>query len=1014
MSRPTIFVVILCSILAISATGLEPPITSLQEAEDAFTKGNYPVAAEKYRKALSILKQNGDSKAVADTSYKLGTSLNKISSYPEAIQVLSEALKFHEQTANREAAGFDLIEITYAQMRQGNYEEALDSARKALAIHESTGNQKGIADTFRNMAYIYQFRSEHEKSFEYCERSLEISTKIGDKQGMAISLSRIGSLHWRLSNFEQALEYYKKALPIAVEIGDRLIQFQVQGNMALVYWNQGDLQTALDYNEKVRQITEEMGNRQGLAINLFNTGLIEMELGDYKKANESLHSALSKAEEIGDKGLTSACLDGLGVMEQELGNYDAALEYVNKAAKIAEEIGEKRPLAYEWKNIGSIYSMRGNYTDSLTFYQKALRLYREMEEKRGIGITLNQIGAVQAHLGNLDQAMDSYEEALALSNSIGSKPLLAESYLNIGSIYSRKGKFIEAEEALSKAAEYAKEVGYPNLLWQCFHQEGLLLSKTGRSAEAIDSMKKAVEIIEKVRSQVQLADQKAGYLEDKLEAYEDTIRVLVKTENIPEAFEYAQRSKARSFLDMLAEARIDPASNLRPEQLDKKRKLIKQLTNLNNDIQQENENETPDKAKLEKLSRQQTKLEEEYSNLIVEIRKSNPRYAAVQYPQPLKVAEAQTLLDENSALLEYFVGKSGSFLFVITPESSNVFSLPPETKLTNLVQQVREVLQKPEPVWEASEKSHSKWISGARALYDLLLQPTESLLHGKKRLVIAPDGALNYLPFECLLKRGTKSTVIDFAKLPYVARDYEIHYVPSMSVLAAVENQPDESGNEQKEFLALADPSYGSGTTSVRGILKASGTVLPALPNARLEVGRIAALYPKGEVTVLTGKDASEKNVKRMNLSQYKRVHFASHGLIDQDRPQFSALLLASEATGEEDGYLTMREVFDLHLHADFVVLSACRTGLGHQIRGEGISGLFRAFFCAGTSSVLVSLWNVYDQSTAEFMTSFYRNLAKAGMNKAAALKEARIQMIRNGKYSHPYYWAPFVLIGNQ
>lgn len=1012
MSRPTIFAVFLFTILAISATGLEPPIASVQQAEDAFSKQNYPVAAEKYREVLSILKQNGDPKAVGDTSYKLGISLNKISSYPEAIQVLSEALKLHEQTGNREAAGFDLIEITYAQMRQGNYDEALDSARKALAIHESTGNQKGIADTFRNMAYIYQFRSEHEKSFEYCERSLEISTKIGDKRGMAISLSRIGALHWRLSNFEQALEYYKKALPIAVEIGDRFIQFQVQGNMALVYWNQGDLETALKYNEKVQQIAEELGNQNGLAINLFNTGLIQMELGDYKKANETLNNARQKAEQIQDKGLTSACLDGLGVMEQELGNYDAALEYVSKAAQIAEEIGEKRPLAYEWKNIGSIYSMRANYTDSLTFYQKALRLYREMEEKRGIGITLNQIGAVQARLGNLNQAMASYEEALALSNSIGSKPLLAESYLNIGSIYSRKGKFIEAEEALSKAADYAKEVGYPNLLWQCFHQEGLLLSKTGRSAEAIDSMKKAVEIIEKVRSQVQLADQKAGYLEDKLEAYEDTIRVLVKTENIPEAFEYAQRSKARSFLDMLAEARIDPASNLRPEQLDKKRKLIKQLTNLNNDIQQENDDETPDKAKLEKLTRHQTKLEEDYSNLIVEIRKSNPRYAAVQYPQPLKVTEAQKLLDDRSVLLEYFVGKSGSFLFVITPESSKVFSLPPETKLTNLVQQVREVLLKPEPVWEVSEKSHTKWMSGARALYDLLLQPAESLLHGKERLVIAPDGALNYLPFECLLKKGTKSK-IDFATLPYVARDYQIHYIPSVSVLAAVKNQQDP-GNKQKEFLALADPSYGSGTTSVRGILKASGTVLPALPNARLEVARIAALYPKGEVTVLTGKDASEKNVKRMDLSQYKRVHFASHGLIDQDRPQFSALLLASEATGEEDGHLTMREVFDLHLHADFVVLSACRTGLGHQIRGEGISGLSRAFFCAGTSSVLVSLWNVYDRSTAEFMTSFYRHLATKGMNKAAALKEARMQMIGNGKYSHPYYWAPFVLIGNQ
>ena len=176
---------------------------------------------------------------------------------------------------------------------------------------------------------------------------------------------------------------------------------------------------------------------------------------------------------------------------------------------------------------------------------------------------------------------------------------------------------------------------------------------------------------------------------------------------------------------------------------------------------------------------------------------------------------------------------------------------------------------------------------------------------------------------------------------------------------------------------------------------------------------RISRLYPKKETSILIGKDASEANAKTMHLDDFKTVHLASHGLIDEERPQLSSVVL-NAGSPEEDGYLTMREVFDLKLNADLVVLSACKTGLGKQIRGEGITGLARAFFCAGASSVLVSLWNVNDRSTADFMMDFYSSRTQRGMNKTAALKEARLKMIGGKKYSHPYYWSPFILIGSR
>ena len=170
-------------------------------------------------------------------------------------------------------------------------------------------------------------------------------------------------------------------------------------------------------------------------------------------------------------------------------------------------------------------------------------------------------------------------------------------------------------------------------------------------------------------------------------------------------------------------------------------------------------------------------------------------------------------------------------------------------------------------------------------------------------------------------------------------------------------------------------------------------------------------LFPEKQVTVFMNQDASESRVKNSPLNEYRIIHFASHGLIDEERPQFSALVL-SPGDSREDGFLTMREVFDLKLNADLVVLSACKSGLGKRVRGEGLAGLSMAFFSAGTSNMVVSLWNVYDASTADFMAAFYKNLRKSNATRASALREPRLQMIRGGKFGHPYYWAPFILIG--
>ena len=440
----------------------------------------------------------------------------------------------------------------------------------------------------------------------------------------------------------------------------------------------------------------------------------------------------------------------------------------------------------------------------------------------------------------------------------------------------------------------------------------------------------------------------------------------------------------------------------------KKKKIVSDLVKTETEIRGEYENEKIDQKKISELKTKRNGLDTEYNNLLSKIRKQNPRFANLQYPQPLKSSQAQELIDEQSVLLEYFLGKKSSFVFAITRTHFQVFEIPNEQKLAAQVNLIHEVLQKPEPGSELSEKAHSTYAGVSSVLYKELIAPAKNEITGKRRIIIAPDGILNYLPFECLLTTRAKSGAIDFSKLPYLTRDYEIQYTPSGSVLKALQATLPEEPKEQNDLIAFADPEYTAGRFWKRGTQKSS---IPSLPNSRVEVERITQLFPQNKVTVFFGKDATETNVKHTDLTGFRRFHFAGHSVIDEERPQFSALLLSEEAVGKEDGDLTMLEVFDLKLKADLVVLSSCKTALGKEIRGEGMTGLSRAFLSAGAASVLVTLWDVNDRSTAEFVSDFYSNMTK-GSSKVAALREARLKLIRSGKYSHPYYWAPFALIG--
>ncbi len=349
-----------------------------------------------------------------------------------------------------------------------------------------------------------------------------------------------------------------------------------------------------------------------------------------------------------------------------------------------------------------------------------------------------------------------------------------------------------------------------------------------------------------------------------------------------------------------------------------------------------------------------------------------------------------------------------SFLFVVTREGLTVRRLAPAGEILELVRRLRELLEEP------GRRARGRLEVTARRAYDLLVAPAVEVLERKQNLLIAPDLDLYYLPFEVLRP----------AEGGYLVSRWAVSYIPSATVLESLrsERRGTDGTGQRKEYVAFADPvaprtaAEGASATEVderRGLGEKIVRQWQPLPGARDEVSQVVRLFAPDEVAVYLGADATEENIKRNPwVSTARRLHFASHAFVDEQQPAYSGLLLSADEAGNEDGLLQAHEIFDLRLAADLVVLSACETGLGKQVRGEGLIGLTRAFMFAGARRIVVSLWSVSDRSTEKLMVHLYRNL-KAGLGAGAALRRAKLELIREGAFSHPYHWAPFILVGD-
>lgn len=665
-----------------------------------------------------------------------------------------------------------------------------------------------------------------------------------------------------------------------------------------------------------------------------------------------------------------------------------ALEKYDEALALARSMGDPKAVAWIASEAGlATWRLAHDRDQALALYDEALRLARQSGDIARQYTVLNNSGNLFRYPGTYDEAERRYREGLALAARQGAR----HAYLmkNLGIVLRETGRREQAERLLLEAVETADRNGIARIRWQARMELGTLYRFTD-AARAARYFEECLDFLEAHHSNVLLEDFSSGALAGSITIYDDPydlyIDHLMRQGDTARALLVAERARARAFLDTLSAARAEISARIPRAYIDEERALLRSISEGQARLRS---------ATLVAGDRQQVEAavardEDALAVLRVRLAAEHPDIAHARYPRLLSASQIEReLLADGDVLLEYFVGAESTTLWIVRRGRLTALRLPGRAEIDALVREHLAAVSTPAGQYEAPARA------AARVLLPAMVREA---LQGARRLVIVPHGILNYLPFETLL--GDESR--------FLIEDYAVSYAPSAASLAFLRARP---AHEAGGVIAVGNPVVSArGAAAERTLPMSQLAFLKPLQNAGRELQSVARAFPGARV--LEGPRATEPELARAGLDRAAILHFATHGLMDEELPQRSGLALTA-APPESDGLLQMREIYSLPLHASLVTLSACQTALGKDVTGEGLIGLTRAFFHAGADAVVASLWNVDDASTADFMRRFYTSLG-AGSPIDAAARQARLAFLRgDARLRHPYFWGAFVASGN-
>lgn len=842
----------------------------------------------------------------------------------------------------------------------------------------------------------------------------------------ALLLNKKAELLTRMGNLDDAASLLEKIQTFAALNPAPFVQAITEMNLGFLQLHQGRSDQAEESLRKAVRLFEDASERDGpeAAQAHAHLGMVYMSQGRYSQAQEQLHRALSLREQLtNDKApWIAATYNDLGLVYSQT-DKEKALQYFEEAREMYGTLyGARHPkTANAHINTGILYRDLGLLDDAVIQFDRSMEIWKEVYPQPHVSkaIALYNLGQTYVQLGDHALAREYYDEALRMYEAVYGKihPETALVLNALGNLHAAAGNFDEALTAYQKAL-HANVPGFVSedfranpgisdyyngtrllhsLLFKAQAFEGRYRGKTLKFAD----LQEALRILAACDTLIDQLRQHSTHESDKLllgamasEVYTDGVRIAyeaalnaVKKESfLEQAFHFSEKSKGAVLLESIADAQAKSFAGIPLPLLEEEKKIKAALT-----LNAQQLSLKPSAEEEQSLREQSFALHKRYDTFIRDLEKRYPEYFNLKYNFVVpSVSALQQLIGPETAVISYAVDEKNSklYIFLIRKNSFRLWQRTLTEDFSKYLTGLRNSLY--------FEEINTFRISAYQLCRTLLPRIPATV----KDLIILPTGRLSLIPFETLLLENTGDTDV-YTDLPYLLNRFSVRYEFSAGLLFQKSQQKLPAPDAASIFLCA--PVEFAGRESAGG-----------LPGTEKEVDEISRLFAAKNLnaTALLHDDASERMIKTRNLSQYQYVHFATHGVVDELQPERSRIFLRA-GSSDEDGDLFAGEIYNLELGASLVTLSACQTGLGKVIKGEGVIGLSRALVYAGARNVVVSYWSVADESTAQLMRAFYSLVLKSPeTHYSRHLRDAKLTFISNPGYAAPFYWAPFVLIG--
>jgi len=900
----------------------------------------------------------------------------------KAVDLLTEARGLYEKIGDRHAIAVNWGSMGVAHWGTGEWDVVIADYEQALAARRAVEDRILEGRTLNGLGSAYQQKAEWDRSVDYYRQAIELRQKTGDLAGLGTSMTYLGHVYNNSGRFVDARKQYEAAMPILEALGNPQQMVEMATGIAALNSAMGRTQEAADAYERAIALCaanglggHELVCRRNLADTCRYLGRFSDALGELDAAQKLLETNPNPVEEL-------LIYQTRGVTLMEMGELDDARDNLLKAAELARQSDNPVHAIETQSNIGFLYRELGSFDRALKSADSARQLAEQAGDARRYRDALALRGDIERRVGRYPEALATWQEAKAQDEADQATRYVLVDEVAIAGVNILMGKTDEARTSLRALGPRARAARLPYLEYNILLAMGHSFEKENPDSAAhyydaaLASIEASSHAIGGAEIQTGFLSGETGHYYEEVARYYASVYETTRDSRWSDrAFHVVERMKARGLLELMGQSVADETSAEEAAVLD-------QLYSLD--------------AKAADYASRRAALERQY----VDLRRARVDSRVGSLATRTSVLTPQAVgnvLAKNAVLLEYALGDSASFVWAIDRRGSELFRLPPRLEIEGEVRRLRDALAR-------VGDGDAAMLKSARALYTTLLGPADARLKKADSVVIVPDGALFELPFDMLLTAEPAAGTAMRAQ-PFLALAYETLYVPSAAVYASLKGAKRDD-EYARDLLAVGNPDF---TT----LASDGGPPLAPLPFAEMEVQAIGARVKDSRKLVLTGAGASEASVRRDLRTESPRVvHLATHGLVDPAEPVRSSVALS--AADGEDGYFHTLEILATPMRSDLVVMSACESARGKVSRGEGVVGLSRAFLAAGAESVVASLWAVSDESTAELMKVFYDRMFGKKHPASRSLREARVALIEGGKYSHPFFWSPFVVTGTE